>query len=103
MDDADGDAVGKVAAWEPVGHFGEKADCFHVEGFVASLDDTDVGDVAVGVDDEAACDASFYATLVSVGRILAVFVDVVEKGFVAAGERWFHFHIVVFEHLFVSL
>ena len=103
MDDADGDAVGGVAAGLPVGHLGKKPDGFHVKRFVGSLDDTDVGNVAVGVDYEAACDTSFNATFICLGRIMPVFVDVVEKGFIASGKRGFHFYIVIFKHLFVGL
>ena len=103
VDDADGDAVGGVAAGKPVGHPGKETDGFHVEGFVAAFDDTDVGDVAVGVDDEAACDAPFDPLRVCVGGILTVFVDVVEECFVAAGESGFDFDVVVFEDFFVGL
>lgn len=78
MDYADGDAVGEVAARMPGGHFGQEADGFVVERFVAAFDHPDVGDAAVGVNYETASDAPFNALAVGVCWILAIFVDVVE-------------------------
>lgn len=70
---------------------------------MAPFDDPDVGDVAVGVHYEAACDAAFDAVFVGIGRILTIFVDVVEECFLSTGEGGLFFYIVVFEHFFISL
>lgn len=103
MDHADGYAVGHMAAGQPVGHLHQKAYGFLIEGFMASPYDLYMGDIAVGVHYEATGHTPFDATLVGVGRIVTVFVDVVEEGFVASGEGWFHFHIIVFKDFTVGL
>lgn len=66
---------------------------------MTTLDNPDIGYVAVGIDYEATGHAPFYALLICVGRVLAVFVDIVEERFVAAGKGWLNFHIIVFKHL----
>ena len=70
---------------------------------MASPYDLYVRDIAVGVYYEAAGHTAFYATLVGIGWIVTVFVDVVKQGFVAAGEGWFNFHIIVFKHFTIGL
>ena len=97
VDDADGDAAVGVAPGTPAWHLGEQTHGFEVEGSVAAFDHFEMGDVAVGIYYEAACDAPFDALLVGFGRIAAVFVDVGHEGFVASGEGWFLVDEIVFE------
>ncbi len=66
MHDADWYAVGAVASRKPVWHFCKKTDGFHVERLVTPFYDSDMGDISIRIYDEAACDASFYATLVGI-------------------------------------
>ena len=102
-DHADGDAVGKMASGAPGRHRGQEPDRFHIEELIASLDDFNVGYVAVGVYYEAACDASFDPLLICFGRIFAVFVDIVKQCLVSARERWLFIYKIVFKNFLKRL
>ena len=77
MDDADGDATMCMLAGAPAGHLCKKTHGFEIEGTMATFDHFKMRDVAIGIDDEAACHASFDALLIGFGWIFAVLVDVV--------------------------
>ncbi len=98
-----GNASCRLASWLPRWHLGKQTYSFHIQRLVTSFDDADMGNIAIGVDHKTASDTPFYALGVCICRIMPVFVDVVEEGFVASRERGFHFHIVIFEHFFICL
>lgn len=103
MDDADGDTAVGMAAGSPAWHLCEQAHGFEVEGAVAAFDDFEMGDVAVGVYYETACDASFNALFIGFGRITAVFVDVVHESFIASRKGGFLIYKVVFKYFLDGL
>lgn len=74
-----------------------------IERFVTPFDDADMRNIAICIHYKAACHPSFNTLVISLCRILSVFVDIVEKSLVATRKCWFHFHKVIFKHFFESL
>lgn len=100
MDHSDRYCLSVMATGIPVWHFGEYAGCFHVEGAVASAEHFDMGDISVGIYDEAAGDSSLDTSVVRVAGIFAMGIDIGEQSFGAAGELRFFIHKIIFKHLF---
>lgn len=103
MDDADGDRLAVVAPGLPVGHLGENAHGFEIEGFFRPFQYFEVGDIAVGIYHKTACDATFDTFVICLFRILASLVDKSHEGIVAAGKLRFYIDIIKFKHFLESL